>query len=160
MTLVTHVLSFFCLPEHVSNGFIHETALLWAEGTTDWVPLSSIPELHSMIPRTNNNMPGEAALYQDKGSQGSSVYLADSVEAPEGDDDFTKFQKEVREAELDAFKRGVNDDREESRRNLLDEDAGDRPSTPPDGEEEFVDDDGTVYKWDRSLRAWVPQVGI
>ena len=35
----------------------------------------------------------------------------------------------------------------------------DRPSTPPEGEEEFTDDDGTTYKWDRSLRVWVPQVG-
>ncbi|KAI3830454.1 hypothetical protein MKX03_018144 [Papaver bracteatum] len=33
-----------------------------------------------------------------------------------------------------------------------------RPSTPPDGEEEFTDDDGTPYKWDRGLRAWVPQM--
>lgn len=151
---------FFCSPEHVSNGFIHENALLWAEGTTDWVPLSSIPELHSMIPRTNYNLPGEAVFYQKNGSQGSNIHLADSEEAPEGDDDFTKFQKEVREAELEALKHGVNDDIKESRSNLLDEDAGDRPSTPPDGEEEFTDDDGTVYKWDRSLRAWVPQVGI
>lgn len=36
----------------------------------------------------------------------------------------------------------------------------DRPVTPPEGEEEFTDDDGTVYKWDRGLRAWVPQVNI
>ncbi|KAF9587664.1 hypothetical protein IFM89_004496 [Coptis chinensis] len=28
---------------------------------------------------------------------------------------------------------------------------------PPDGEEEFVDDDGTSYKWDRGLGVWVPQ---
>ena len=34
-----------------------------------------------------------------------------------------------------------------------------KPSTPPEGEEEFTDDDGTLYKWDRTLRAWVPQVG-
>lgn len=33
-----------------------------------------------------------------------------------------------------------------------------RPTTPPEGEEEFTDDDGTPYKWDRVLRAWVPQV--
>ncbi|RZC55890.1 hypothetical protein C5167_014794 [Papaver somniferum] len=39
---------------------------------------------------------------------------------------------------------------------LIDE----RPSTPPDGEEEFTDDDGTVYKWDRGLRAWVPQENL
>lgn len=40
------------------------------------------------------------------------------------------------------------------------EDIDERPTTPPDGEQEFTDDDGTTYKWDRGLRAWVPQVGI
>jgi hypothetical protein len=33
-----------------------------------------------------------------------------------------------------------------------------RPATPPEGEQEFTDDDGTVYKWDRGLNSWVPQV--
>ncbi|KAL5707591.1 hypothetical protein ACHQM5_018480 [Ranunculus cassubicifolius] len=41
-----------------------------------------------------------------------------------------------------------------------DGDADDRPSTPPDGEMEFTDDDGTHYKWDSRLRAWVPQDSI
>ncbi|XP_038993154.1 HIV Tat-specific factor 1 homolog [Hibiscus syriacus] len=36
-------------------------------------------------------------------------------------------------------------------------DDQDRPLTPPEGEEGFTDDDGTRYKWDKSLRAWVPQ---
>lgn len=34
----------------------------------------------------------------------------------------------------------------------------DRPAIPPDGEQEFTDDDGTHYKWDCGIRAWVPQV--
>jgi len=37
------------------------------------------------------------------------------------------------------------------------DDANERPHTPPDGEQEFTDDDGTVYRWDHNLRAWVPQ---
>ncbi|MQL68823.1 hypothetical protein Taro_001111, partial [Colocasia esculenta] len=37
------------------------------------------------------------------------------------------------------------------------EEADERPSTPPEGEQEFTDDDGTTYRWDRGLRAWVPQ---
>lgn len=53
------------------------------------------------------------------------------------DDDFEKWRKQLGEAEADS----------------------DRPLTPPEGEEEFTDDDGTKYKWDRGLRAWVPQVG-
>jgi hypothetical protein len=59
-------------------------------------------------------------------------------------DEFEKWQREVRQAEAEA-EQEVNDDQ-------------DRPSTPPEGEEEFTDDDGTVYKWDRILRAWAPQV--
>lgn len=60
------------------------------------------------------------------------------------EDEFEKWKREVREAEAEA-EQEFNDDQE-------------KPSTPPEGEEEFTDDDGTVYKWDRILRAWVPQV--
>jgi len=69
--------------------------------------------------------------------------------APDAEDDFEKFQKEVTEAEeeVEALKGSA-------------EDGDERPATPPDGEEEFTDDDGTIYKWDRTLRAWVPQVSI
>jgi len=82
------------------------------------MPLSSIPELQS------------AVTSKDQSKQ----------DAPDVDDDFEKFQKEVTEAEAD-----------------VDQQDDERPATPPDGEEEFTDDDGTIYKWDRTLRAWVPQ---
>lgn len=62
------------------------------------------------------------------------------------EDEFEKWQREVREAEAEA-EVSINDDLE-------------RPATPPEGEEEFTDDDGTTYKWDRTLKAWVPQVGF
>lgn len=35
-----------------------------------------------------------------------------------------------------------------------------RASSPPEGEDEFTDDDGTRYKWDKALRVWVPQVRL
>lgn len=38
------------------------------------------------------------------------------------------------------------------------EDNQERPSSPPEGEDEFTDDDGTRYKWDKALRVWAPQV--
>eukprot|EP00850_Spirogloea_muscicola_P011000 SM000066S20475 [mRNA] locus=s66:487702:491437:- [translate_table: standard] len=38
-----------------------------------------------------------------------------------------------------------------------DDQDGERPGTPPEGEREFEDDDGTQYKWDGTLRAWAPQ---
>ncbi|PRQ41485.1 putative GYF domain, nucleotide-binding alpha-beta plait domain-containing protein [Rosa chinensis] len=59
----------------------------------------------------------------------------DPVPPSGNDDDFEKWQKQISKAEADS----------------------ERPSTPPEGEEEFIDDDGTQYKWDRGLRAWVPQ---
>ena len=73
------------------------------------------------------------------------------------DDEFEKWQKEVREAEAEAEAAAVAEFLEHDR--TAGNDDPDRPSTPPEGEEEFTDDDGTMYKWDRGLRAWVPQVG-
>lgn len=74
------------------------------------------------------------------------------------EDEFEKWKREVKEAEAEAerLKNGylsgnTGDD--------LGIDDPDRALSPPDGEDEFTDDDGTTYKWDGSLRAWVPQVG-
>ncbi|KAL1340059.1 hypothetical protein AAHE18_U090700 [Arachis hypogaea] len=58
-------------------------------------------------------------------------------------DEFEKFQNEIKEAEAQVEGVGGADP--------------ERPSTPPEGEEEFTDDDGTMYKWDKNLRVWVPQ---
>ncbi|OVA05161.1 RNA recognition motif domain [Macleaya cordata] len=128
------------LQEHFLNGYISETTLLWSEGRSDWLPLSSIPELFA----------------------GISLRRSDhsTAETSDNDDEFAKWQKEVREAEVEeALKHGTTSNNVEGSDQLKDfeGDADDRPSTPPDGEEEFTDDDGTIYKWDRGLRAWVPQ---
>ena len=72
---------------------------------------------------------------------------------PSNNDEFEKWQKEIREAEAEA-----EAEADANFGGALVE-GDDRPSTPPEGEEEFTDDDGTTYKWDRGLRAWVPQVG-
>lgn len=72
------------------------------------------------------------------------------------DDEFEKWQKEVREAEAEAEAKAETEFIKHDP--LAGNDDSDRPSTPPEGEEEFTDDDGTTYKWDRGLRAWVPQV--
>ncbi|XP_026418755.1 uncharacterized protein LOC113314197 [Papaver somniferum] len=80
----------------------------------------------------------------------------------DNDDEFAKWQEEVRKVELEAeaLKHGskLNDVGGSDQLKDLEGDVDERPSTPPDGEEGFTDDDGTVYKWDRGLRAWVPQV--
>ncbi|RWW16827.1 hypothetical protein GW17_00019267 [Ensete ventricosum] len=83
---------------------------------------------------------------------------------PDEDDDFAKWQKEVQEAEAAAvaLKNGTMTSVLAEGGEGLQEGAGlgadDQPTTPPDGEEEFTDDDGSTYKWDRALRKWVPQV--
>ncbi|TVT97962.1 hypothetical protein EJB05_56762 [Eragrostis curvula] len=118
------------LREHFANGYLNEETMLWAEGRSDWMPLSSIPELHSGV--TAKGQPEQAA--------------------PVVEDDFAKFQQEgtEAEAEVEALKGSAEDGN-------ANQEVDERPATPPDGEEEFTDDDGTIYKWDRTLRAWVPQ---
>ncbi|KAK6915788.1 GYF domain 2, partial [Dillenia turbinata] len=121
-------------PEHYRSGYLSEATLLWSEGRTDWQQLSAIPELLAGVSQPGNDLPTSASFNND--------------------DEFEKWQKEVTEAEAEA--EALSNDNAE----LLNAQSGDgpnRPSTPPDGEEEFTDDDGTVYKWDRGLRAWVPQ---
>ncbi|XP_030472297.2 splicing factor U2AF-associated protein 2 isoform X1 [Syzygium oleosum] len=125
------------LLEHLRSGYLSENTLVWAEGRADWQPLSSVPEL--MQPLSDNG--GDA--------QNPAVLNSE--------DEFEKWQREVREPDAKGSKSGslsvgVGAD--------FAEDDDDRPSTPPEGEEEFVDDDGTRYKWDRGLRAWVPQDNI
>lgn len=71
------------------------------------------------------------------------------------DDEFEKWQKEIKEAEAEAelLKTGSIS----SSHGEFGGDYHDSAFTPPDGEEEFTDDDGTRYKWDKNLGAWVPQ---
>ncbi|URE32032.1 hypothetical protein MUK42_16423 [Musa troglodytarum] len=131
------------LQDHFANGYISENTLLWSEGRSEWAPLSSIPELYAGMPISK--LDGSAA------------------DLPDEDDDFAKWQKEVQEAEAaaEAMKNGTTTSVLAEGGEGLQEGAGlgddDQPTTPPDGEEEFTDDDGSTYKWDRALRKWVPQ---
>ncbi|KAF0891805.1 hypothetical protein E2562_010988 [Oryza meyeriana var. granulata] len=120
------------LREHFANGYINESTMLWAEGRSAWMPLSLITDL--LVGVTKKDQPYEGI-----------------------EDDFDKFQKEVieAEAEVEALKDKSADS--DLNQECGADDPDDRPAAPPDGEEEFTDDDGTVYKWDRVLRAWAPQ---
>ncbi|KAJ0977064.1 hypothetical protein J5N97_012538 [Dioscorea zingiberensis] len=137
--------SFSELQEHFLNEYISESTLLWAEGRSEWMPLSSIPELNMVM-----------------SVQRSGPSITNTTDK---DDDFAKWEKEVKEAEAaaEALKKGTatsgsgSVQQEESVLEEPDTGLDERPATPPDGEEEFTDDDGTTYKWDRGLRAWVPQ---
>lgn len=74
-------------------------------------------------------------------------------------DEFEKWQKEIKEAEAQVEGSEFGSFSGDVVGGGVAEEDSERPSTPPDGEEEFTDDDGTTYKWDRNIRAWVPQVG-
>uniref|UniRef100_A0A0E0DFP9 RRM domain-containing protein n=1 Tax=Oryza meridionalis TaxID=40149 RepID=A0A0E0DFP9_9ORYZ len=65
------------LREHFANGYISESSMLWAEGRSEWMPLSSIPDLLAVV--TKKDQPDEGI-----------------------EDDFDKFQKEVIEAEAEV----------------------------------------------------------
>ncbi|KAG8082528.1 hypothetical protein GUJ93_ZPchr0014g47187 [Zizania palustris] len=119
------------LREHFANEYINESTMLWAEGNSEWMSLSSIPDLLAKV--TKKDVPDEGI-----------------------EDDFEKFQKEVIEAEagVEALKDKAADS--DLNQELGANDPDERPATPPDGEKEFTDDDGTVYKWDHALRVWVP----
>ncbi|KAA8538816.1 hypothetical protein F0562_025508 [Nyssa sinensis] len=117
------------LREHFLNGYLSESTLVWSEGRSDWQPLSSVPGVMTEF------------------SQQDTDFLT-SV-PPNKDDEFEKWQKEVREAESEA--QVLKND------SAIGNDDNERPLSPPEGEEEFTDDDGTMYKWDRGVRAWVPQ---
>ncbi|CAN6304924.1 unnamed protein product [Urochloa humidicola] len=78
--------------------------MLWAEGMTEWMPLSSIPELQTAV--TAKDQSGQVA--------------------PDAEDDFEKFQKEVTEAEAEA--EALKGNAGDGDINQLDDE---RPATPP-----------------------------
>ncbi|XP_058770658.1 splicing factor U2AF-associated protein 2 [Vicia villosa] len=128
--------------EHFLNGYLSESTLLWSEGKTEWQPLSSISELWDEIDRLR--------IRPDSSSTAVSADVDDV-------DEFEKWQKEIKEAEAQVEGSELGSFSGDVVVGGVAEEDSERPSTPPDGEEEFTDDDGTIYKWDRNIRAWVPQ---
>ncbi|KAG7028435.1 HIV Tat-specific factor 1 [Cucurbita argyrosperma subsp. argyrosperma] len=124
------------LRDHFLNGYLMESTLVWSEGQSEWHPLSSILGLTTKV-------------FQ----QESDLSTAVPVNNNNGDDELEKYQKEVGETETTIEASSPSSGRNFS---MVEGDL-DRPTTPPEGEEEFTDDDGTTYRWDRALRAWVPQ---
>ena len=85
----------------------------------------------------------------------------------DGEDDFIRWQEEIRKAEEEAARLKARtgkhgavaasfvDSRSKNNEII---DGTDTPVSPPKGEEEFTDDDGTTYRWNHARRVWVPQV--
>ncbi|KAK7356793.1 hypothetical protein VNO80_16070 [Phaseolus coccineus] len=124
------------LREHFLNGYLSENTFVWSEGRSEWQPLSSVSDLWTQINR--------------QGLDSSAAVSADDV------DEFERWEKEIQEAEAQVEGSDFGSFAGNVGGTAAGEDS-ERPTTPPEGEEEFTDDDGTVYKWDRNLRAWVPQ---
>uniref|UniRef100_A0A6N2NE79 RRM domain-containing protein n=1 Tax=Salix viminalis TaxID=40686 RepID=A0A6N2NE79_SALVM len=167
------------LREHFLNGYLLESTFVWSEGRSEWQPLSSIPELMSGISQQGSDYSRAALSYNDnkreklqevRGAILESVGLRNGlhssneqktnystlVSSNDDEDEFEKWQREVKEAEAEA-ERLKNGSLSGNTADDFGIDDSDRILSPPDGEDEFTDDDGTTYKWDRSLRAWVPQ---
>ncbi|CAN7067979.1 unnamed protein product [Brassica rapa subsp. trilocularis] len=133
--------TFLELCDHFKNGYLQETTLVWAEGRSEWQPLSAVTELMSRISgaEVDHSAGGAPGLMNGYGARTNQEKQSNTAST---EDEFEKWQKEIQEAEAEAER--LKDDQ-------------DRPSSPPEGEDEFTDDDGTRYKWDKALRAWAPQ---
>ncbi|CAN1768444.1 hypothetical protein LINPERHAP1_LOCUS10646 [Linum perenne] len=130
------------LQQHFLSGYFLENTLVWSEGRSEWNPLSSVPELMSPIAQKGSDFSAAEAT--------NRIGVAD-VPTGDDEDEFEKWQREVSEAEAEAeaekLKNGY---------------AASTVETDNDAvvEQEFTDYDGTTYKWDRSLRVWVPQEDV
>ncbi|KAF9587673.1 hypothetical protein IFM89_004505 [Coptis chinensis] len=82
------------LQAHFLNGYISPDTLLWTQGRTNWMPLSSIPDLLNRI-----SLPAPEALPHINHATLCSETTA--AAADDDDDEFVKWQKEVKEVELE-----------------------------------------------------------
>lgn len=150
------------LREHFMNGYLTESTMVWAEGRSEWQPISAIPDLVSGTSEQGTGFSAAAPVLEGKASinivKGAdhSTTVPNNENDDDGIDEFEKWQREVREAEEEA-KSLKNGSASTATGVGFGFDDHDRAATPPEGEEEFTDDDGTRYKWDKNLRAWVPQ---
>ncbi|CAN0859908.1 HIV Tat-specific factor 1 [Linum grandiflorum] len=133
------------LQQHFLSGYFLENTLVWSEGRSEWQPLSSVPELISLIAQHGSEISSSEPT--------SRIGVADVFNSDD-EDEFEKWQREVTEAEeAENLKNG-------STASTVETDNDAVASSPPEGEQEFTDDDGTLYMWDKSLRVWIPQEDV
>ncbi|KAI5060404.1 hypothetical protein GOP47_0024824 [Adiantum capillus-veneris] len=148
------------LQDHFASGYLTGSSLLWAEGRPEWCPLSAIDELKTLVVIQN------PAVHQ---SPLPSRQIKEELPLPTGneEEDFLKWQEEIRKAEQEQARLKSGKGRgggktapvvyaEKPPTELIEKEE-DRPATPPQGEREFTDDDGTTYRWDFGRKVWVPQ---
>ncbi|MCO5572632.1 hypothetical protein L7F22_026390 [Adiantum nelumboides] len=148
------------LQDHFASGYLTGSSLLWADGRPEWCPLSAIDELKTLV-ASQNPRTRQTSL--------SSQQVKDPLplHTVMEEDDFLKWQEEIRKAEEEQARlksgKGKGSGKtaaavyaEKPRRDPVGKEE-DRPATPPQGEREFTDDDGTTYRWDFGRKVWVPQ---
>ena len=149
------------------------SSLLWADGKDKWSSLSEIDELSKYVIINNPKLAKKkelddtqnAVIVSENAVQNDAAVKL--LDGGDGEDDFIRWQEEIRKAEEEAARLKARtgkhgavaasfvDSRSKNNEII---DGTDIPVSPPKGEEEFTDDDGTTYRWNRARRVWVPEV--
>ncbi|KAH7434534.1 hypothetical protein KP509_06G021900 [Ceratopteris richardii] len=162
------------LQDHFASGYVSESSFLWAEGRSEWCLLSSIEELKTPVISQNPRLQQVSMDLQisHKETQGQVPASVEAKKAlPESsksdEDDFLRWQEEIRRTEEEQARlklaKGKGSGKATSVVHISKpvtystEGVEERPASPPQGESEFVDDDGTTYRWDYGRKVWVPQ---
>ncbi|ESQ41612.1 hypothetical protein EUTSA_v10013396mg [Eutrema salsugineum] len=91
------------LCDHFRNGYLSETTLVWADGRSEWQPLSAIPELMSRISKAEaDNTAGGASALINESNAGTKQEKQDDSASTRTELEFEKWQKEIQEAEAKA----------------------------------------------------------
>jgi hypothetical protein len=153
---------------------LEECMLAMAQVTADHSSLVGVGQENSEMvsgggERGGGGGGGEGAEVWEHGANGGGG----GVQQVDVDDDFARWQEEIRQAEEEAeamkagkgrryhadFRKREGETKAQWTMPAVEaKEEEERPQNPPEGEEEFIDDDGTVYRWDHALKAWAPQV--
>ncbi len=150
---------------------LEECMLAMAQVTADHSsPVGVGQENPEMVSEGGEGGGGEVAEVWEHGANGGG---GGGVQQVDVDDDFARWQEEIRQAEEEAeamkagkgrryhadFRKREGETKAQWTMPAVEaKQEEERPQNPPEGEEEFIDDDGTVYRWDHALKAWAPQV--
>ncbi|WIA40370.1 hypothetical protein OEZ86_013734 [Tetradesmus obliquus] len=158
------------LSGYAASGLVSEVQVFWKEGKPSWDKLSEVPELEPVLKALQQHRAsaaaaaaapaaaGEAAAAAAAAAAGATAGLSSPSHAhPHHAVVLTGKPSDA----LDVFKNaiaaveaGAADDTAPDADPAAADGAADRAATPE--ELEFEDDDGTMYRWDRKLRKYVP----
>ncbi|CAK9862425.1 unnamed protein product [Sphagnum jensenii] len=148
--------------------------LAMAQVTADHSSLVGVGQENPEMVSGGGEGGGEGAEVWEHGANGGGGE-GGGVQQVDVDDDFARWQEEIRQAEEEAeamkagkgrryhadFRKREGETKAQWTMPAVEaKEEEERPQNPPEGEEEFIDDDGTVYRWDHALKAWAPQQGL